>query len=407
VTFIKLIFVNRYFYPDHSATSQLLSDLVFFLAARGFRVEVVTSAQRYDDPAASLPDGERCRGVLIHRVRGLRFGRESLPGRLLDCLSFFWSAFLRLRQVVARGDCVVVKTDPPLISIPAALVARWRGAILINWLQDVFPEIATELGIMAAGGAMGRLTRAMRDWSLRRARINVVVGTRMASLCARRGIAREAIAYIPNWADELTIRPMAPDLNPLRMRWGLRDAFVVGYSGNLGRAHEFETLLGAAELLRAQPDLIFLFIGAGALMAALRQAVAVRGLRNFRFKPCQPRAGLSESLSVPDVHLVVLRPGFEGLMVPSKFYGVAAAGRAILYVGDREGEIPRLIAHAGAGWTIAPGESAALAAHILDLRDHRSECRAMGLNARRLVETRFPVGRALAAWAALLAPWKG
>ena len=403
---LKLVFVNYYFFPDCSATSQMLTDLTSFLSGLGFRVEVITSDQRCDDPAAALPDGERFRGVLIHRVRTFRFGRRRLVGRALDYLRFYWSASSRLRRIVAAGDCIVAKTDPPLISVPAALVAQRRDAVLINWLQDLFPEVATELGIITANGALGRLTRTLRDWSLRQARVNVVVGRQMAERCVARQVARTAVHYIPNWSDERGIRPLAPDTNPLRDRWGLRDAFVVGYSGNLGRAHEFETLVDAADLLRGERDLVFLFIGAGALTAPLRQAVLARGLRSFRFQPCQPREQLGESLSVPDVHLVALRPKFEGLVVPSKFYGIAAAGRAILYVGDKRGELSSLIAEAGAGWTVAPGQARALADHILYLRAHRDECQRMGLRARRLLETQFPAERAMAAWASLLAPWQ-
>lgn len=403
----KLVFVNYYFFPDASATSQLLTDLTVFLAGRGFRVEVVTSNQRCDDPAAALPDGEWHQGVLVHRVRAFRFGRGHQLGRLLDYLSFCWSAGIRLHRIVARGDCVVAKTDPPLISIPAALVARQRAALLINWLQDIFPEVATELGIIGAERTLGRLIRVLRDWSWRQARINVVVGRRMSDLCAARGIAPGAIRWIPNWADANTIRPLLARDNPLRARWGLTDSFVIGYSGNLGLAHEFETLVGAADRLRGQRDLVFLIIGGGALMDALRRATAGLGLHNIRFEPYQPRRDLAFSLTVPDVHLVVLRPPLEGLVVPSKFYGAAAAGRPVLFIGDPEGEIPRLLRDAGAGWTIAPGDADGLAALIVMLRDRQS-CRIeAGANARRLLESRFSAAQSLSAWMALLARCQG
>ncbi len=404
---MKIVFVNRYFFPDHSATSQMLTDLAGSLVERGFEVEVVTSRQRYDDPSAQLADRQDLNGILVHRVRTTRFGRGSLLGRLLDYLSFHWSAYARLLRVLAPGDCVVAKTDPPLLAVPAALAARAREADLINWLQDIFPETAQELGILPRHGPATGMLLGLRDWALRRARLNVVVGEHMRRYCAARGCSQERLRTIPNWADEGAIRPLAPRDNPLRARWGLGGAFVVGYSGNLGRAHEFETICGAAARLRPYRDLVFLFVGAGAGMDALRQTAATRGLSNLRFEPYQPRSDLAISQTAPDVHLVILRPALERLMLPSKFYSAAAAGRPILFIGDPEGELARLIRDARAGWTVAPGDADGLAALVLRLRNQQEYCREVGTNARQLLEREFGAEHSLTAWATLLAPWKG
>src|SRR5262249_17129438 len=127
----KLVFVNRFFFPDHSATSQLLTDLTFFVAQSGHDVHVVTSRQPYEEPSPALPPTEVVKGVTVHRVRTSRFGRQSLLGRTLDYLSFYVSAGLRMFWLVRPGDTIVAKTDPPLISVVAALVARLRGAGLV------------------------------------------------------------------------------------------------------------------------------------------------------------------------------------------------------------------------------------------------------------------------------------
>ena len=174
---VKLIFVNRYFHPDISATSQMLSGLAFHLAGKGAEVHVITSRQRYDDPAAALSSSELVRGVQVHRVPTSRFGRGNLLGRVLDYASFYLSASLKLASLATRGDIVIAKTDPPLISVPAMLVARLRGAQLVNWLQDLFPEVAERAGLRL-GGIAG-LARAARNLSLRKAAANVVLGERV------------------------------------------------------------------------------------------------------------------------------------------------------------------------------------------------------------------------------------
>jgi glycosyltransferase involved in cell wall biosynthesis len=357
---VRILFVNRYFHPDHSATSQMLSDLAFHLADGGHDVAVVTSRQRYEDPAAGLPERETVRGVEIYRVNTPRFGRARLAGRLFDYLGFYAAATAQLLALARPGDVIVAKTDPPLISVPAAWVARRRRARLVNWLQDLFPEVALALGVKGMDGPAGRLLQHVRNWSLRQADMNFAIGERMRERLLGLGIPASRIVVIPNWADGEAITPVRHEDNPLRREWGLEGRFVVGYSGNLGRAHEFETILGAAERLRDDPVIAFLFIGEGAQAAGVRAAAAQRGLVNVHFRPYQPRETLRYSLGVADVHLVVLRPELEGLIVPSKTYGCLAAGRPVIFVGDPEGEIASFIGRASLGWHCPVGDSSAL-----------------------------------------------
>src|SRR6266566_780915 len=143
----RVVFLNRFFYPDHSAPSQILSDLSFFLAASCVDVHVVTSQQLYHSPRASLPRDETVNQVSIHRVPTTRFGRTALWGRGIDYASYYGSVWSCARSLVGPGDVLIAKTDPPLTSVVAMLVARERNARLVNWLQDIYPEAAAELGV--------------------------------------------------------------------------------------------------------------------------------------------------------------------------------------------------------------------------------------------------------------------
>ena len=163
----------------------MLSDLAFHLATQGEEVHVITSRQRYDDAAANLPAHKSVHGVQVQRVWTTRFGRASLPGRALDYLLFYLCASIALFRLAREGDVVIAMTDPPLISVPAALVARLRGAALVNWLQDIFPEVAERMGVRLARGVPGAAIRWLRGYSLRRASINVVLGERMSSVMLR------------------------------------------------------------------------------------------------------------------------------------------------------------------------------------------------------------------------------
>lgn len=398
---LKIVFLNRFFYPDHSATSQLLTDLACDLAARGMEVHVITSRQRYDDAAARLPACEQIRGVRVHRVWTSRFGRDWLPGRAVDYLSYYLSVAWRLSRLLVRGDIVVAKTDPPLISIVAAIVARRRRAKLVNWIQDLFPEVAVALGMKGVSGRLGRRLQRWRNRSLDVAGTNVVLGRRMAARLHDEGV-RSPVVVIPNWADGDAIRPVAHADNPLRTEWRLADRFVVGYSGNLGRVHEFDTLLGAAQVLRHRPDVVFLFIGGGPQRRTVKAEIARRGLDNVMFRPYQPRDRLHHSLGAIDVHVVSLLPSMEGLIVPSKFYGIAAAGRPTLFIGDADGEIPAVLRAEHCGLTVATGDSAGVSAAILSLVDDAQGRTEMGRRARQVFERQFDQPVALARWRSVL-----
>lgn len=399
---MKLIFVNRYFHPDHSATSQILSDLAFFLAGQGHAVGVVASRQLYDDPTARLSARENRDGVRIHRVWSSRFGRRTLIGRAIDYITFYAGAAWALLRLTDTGDIVVAKTDPPLVSVIGAWVARRKGAILVNWLQDLFPEVAQELGVSLTDGRLGSVLARLRDGSLRHAAMNVVLGQRMAERLGQTGLASNRVTVIHNWTDDAAIVPLTHADNPLRAEWGLADAFVVCYSGNLGRAHEYETLIGAADRLRGREDILFLFIGGGHHQKDLETAVRGRGLTNVQFQPYQPREELGRSLAVADIHWISLRPELEGLVVPSKFYGVAAAGRPILMIGDLDGEFGRIISEHDCGVVVPVGNVDKLAEMILDLAADPARCAKMGLRARAMLDEKFSRQRSFELWLALL-----
>jgi len=399
----RLIVLNRYFFPDHSATSQLLSDLMFYFASAGVEVHVIACRQLYDDPQRQLSASATERGVFIHRVSTTKFGRSGLPGRTIDYLSFYRSAYNLMQDLIEPGDTVVAMTDPPLCSILGMRAARKKGARLVNWLQDIYPEIAVELGVPLFKGPIAFGVCYWRDRSLKAAAVNVVVGQGMAERLVKRGLKLVHIKVIHNWTDDTEIVPIPHKQNQLRKLWGLEDKFVVGYSGNLGRAHDFDTILAASERLRDDPRIIFLFIGSGHNLDKLANLVNSRGLAaSFRFIPYQERAFLKYSLGVPDLHWLSLKPELEGLIVPSKFYGIAAAGRPTIAITTVDGEIANLVRNHHCGRVIEPGESEKLAATILELSRSPEQLATMGRNARAMLDAQFTRRAAFRRWSAVL-----
>jgi len=293
-------------------------------------VAMVSSRQRYDDPQARLPARECWSGVEVHRVwTPVGSGDHVYLDGRIDYLTFYMSLPWVLWRLLRPGDVVVAKTDPPLVSLVVAPVAWLRGAILVNWLQDVFPEVAVSLGEPPIPGPLTWLLRRLRNASLRMAAMNVrhrqphggVLG------CPRLASATSA------GDSELGARGRDPadfgEHSKLRRALALQDHFVVGYSGNLGRAHDVDTLFDAAQRLVSQSRIAFLIIGGGHGYDQLQQRARKAGLGNVQFLPYQPLATLSDSMAAADLHLVSLLPALEGKIVPSKFYGIAAAERPV------------------------------------------------------------------------------
>jgi colanic acid biosynthesis glycosyl transferase WcaI len=398
----RLIFINRYFHPDQSASSRLLSDLAFALADAGHNLLILTSHQRYDDPDARLPAREVLGKISVHRLAGTRFGRIALLGRAIDYVSFYVSMAVTLLKLARAKDIIVPMTDPPMLGLFAAPIARLKGCCMINWLQDLYPEVALAVGTPFLRPIVAKVMQGFRDRSLRAADCNVVISTAMAERVLTLGVKKERIRVIHNWVDDHALAPIPAHENPFRRSWGLEDKFVVGYSGNLGRVHDIDTiLLASGELVDCQ--LVFLCIGGGAQYDALKETAEKRRLTQlFRFMPYQSETDLPNSLSAADVHWLSHKPEFEGLLFPSKFYGIAAVGRPIIAITSRQSEIAKLVSEYRCGLVIEQGDGKTLALELKRLQAAPELCSAMGAHARAMLKARFTKAQAIDAWAQTL-----
>lgn len=397
---MRLIILNQFFYPDHSATSQLMADLAESLVERGFEVTALAGRGRYNG-GAGLPARENYRGVRIERAWATGFGKGSVVGRLADYLSFYLGAASRLLSL-PRHDVVMALTTPPLIGLLALFVCRMKGMKLVALVQDIYPDVGVALGTFREGSLVTRLLDYLNGTILSRADRVIVLGDCMRErVAARLGGEREALVdVIHNWADGEKIRPLAEgERNVFAEEHGLCGRFVVQFSGNLGRVNDFDTPLEAARILRDRDDVLFLFIGDGTRRDELREHVRRNALGNVRFLPYQPRETLLYSLAAGSAHLVTLAPGLAGLSVPSKTYGILAAGRPVLFVGDPRSDVARLVAEHRCGEVIPSGDSARLAAVVSAWADDAATVARMGRAARELFLHRFDRPHAVEAYA--------
>jgi glycosyltransferase involved in cell wall biosynthesis len=376
---MRLLLINQFFHPDHSAVAQIASDLAEDLVALGHQVTVVAARGAYLG-GAGLPARETWQGVEIIRVGGTSFGKRTLPGRIADYLSFYVAAAART-LLLKRFDAVIATTAPPLVAVLGALLKGLKGSRFVYWLQDLYPELAIEFGVLAPGSLAARGFERLSRFALRRADAVVVLGDAMSSKVQAKGVPLARIHVIPNWADGKAVRPVSHESSSFRRQHGLDGRTVVLYSGNMGRGHDMRTILDAARLLCQVPNLVFAFIGDGARRGEVEAACG--DLPNVRLFPYQPREQLHDSLSAGDIHVVSQEPATLGLIEPSKLYGVLAAGRPMLYIGPPESEAARTVLEEGIGEVVAPGDAAGAARAIVALA---TRSQALGARARATFE---------------------
>ena len=379
---MKVLLLNQFFHPDLSATAQLATDLAEDLVASGLEVTALAARGSYLG-GQKLPLREVHRGIRIDRVRCTSLGKRSIARRLVDYATFFLSAAARV-LFSRRQDVVVAMSTPPLVATLGVMLRRLRGTRFVYWLQDVYPELAIAFGVVRAGSATARVLDGISRLTLRSADAVVVLGEAMAERVRAKGIDPSRVHVVPNWADERVLRPVQREGNAFRRAHDLAGKRVVLYSGNMGRAHDVATLLGAARLLRGEPDLVFLFVGEGAKRAEVE--AGARELPSIRLLPYQPREGLSESLSAGDVHVVTQSNFTVGLIEPSKLYGAMAVGRPVLFIGPAGTEAAQTVEHEGIGEVVACGDCAGAAAALGRLLQR---CGELGDRARAVFECSY------------------
>jgi glycosyltransferase involved in cell wall biosynthesis len=402
---MHVVALNQFYAPDGSATAQLLTELAEGLVRRGHRVTVVTSGPRFSrtfQGARGARLSETMNGVGLVRLPSTHLGKSNLLRRGADYLSFYLAALDTLLGLPERPDVLMPLTTPPFVALAAQLAALPMRVPLVALVQDLYPDVAVRLGVLRHGGLPHRSLATVAGLSLRHATRVVALSELMAEHLRRYGVRPERIDVIPNWALAELDRPAPTGGAEARLEYGLGDRFVVMYSGNLGAGHQFETLLAAARRLRDRRDIVFAFVGEGVRKPEVVRFVARERLTNVRVFGLAPRARLAESLAAADLHVITMRDGMEGLVVPSKLYGILAAERPALFIGPARDSVARTLDEAGAGRCFDNGDVSGVVGAILDLSAHREAGRAMGVRGRTYLGAALGRERALTAYERVL-----
>lgn len=364
---MRILLLNQFFWPDTAATGQLLSDLAEHLATSGETVDVICGSANYGG-SNSAP----CPKVSICRLPTAAFSR-SVAGRLGSYLSFIagslWYGLSR-----PAPDIVVTLTTPPLLSLVGMAIQKLRGARHVIWEMDVYPDIAVDLGVLKRNGLFARAFAWLADLPRRRADCVIALGECMRSRLATHGLAEEKIVVAENWADCDALPGRGRNVQPFPS-----EGLSIVYSGNFGRAHDAETIAGAmAQLNRPEDGFLFSFGGGGSRQAWMRNFCERNAVGNVRFLPYCERNELMQRLAASDIGLVTQHADSAGCVVPSKSYGIMAAGRPVLFIGPRNSTTGLMIQRYGCGWQIDCNDVQGLVELLRSLRARKELVHAAG-----------------------------
>jgi len=374
----RILVLNQYYWPGVEATAQLLTDLCEALADE-YEIRVLTGMLYGHE---LLPHRVVRNGVEIVRVHSTAFERSTLGLRGLNYATYLGGTLLTALSG-PRPDLVLTMTDPPMIGDVGLAVSKRFGVPLLVISEDVFPEIATKLRRLENPVLVGVLRQLVRLY-LKRADRVVAIGETMRQRLEAKGAPGERLRVIPNWIDTASITPQERE-NDWKRERKLGGKFVVMHSGNVGHAQDLDTLVRATTFLRDLDDLAVVIVGFGARHAEIQSLAARLETDKVRFLPYQPREVLPLSLAAADLHFVGLARGLSGYVVPSRLYGILAAGRPVIASAEPDSETAQVVTEVGCGVVVPPGRPELVARAIRDAYDGKLDLEDMGRRGREYV----------------------
>lgn len=369
---MRFLAINQFFWPDPAPTGQLLKDLCESIDRSVHSVAVICD-YAYD----FKPDTGIKFGVNIYGAGSGRFSRH-FWGRICSYASFFKdSTITSFRN--GPADVVLTLTTPPLISLVGTILKKLRGSRHFIWEMDIYPDVAVELNVLKRGSPVTWLIGALADFSRKRADGIIALDDDMKGRLVARGIPEHRIFVVENWADGEVLKPAPFNPGPL----------VVQYSGSLGLAHDEHTILKVMRQLRNDRRFRFMFVGGGAKRQQLEQSCESEGIGNVELRDYARPSELCSSLALGHLGLVTQLPETLGSVMPSKTYGIMAAGRPVLYVGPRQSTTARMLERYECGWQINPGDAAAMIGLLERLDRDRDLLWSAGANARSAFEKHY------------------
>jgi len=376
---MKVLLLNLYFPPDTSATAKMARTVVDVLSTKQ-DVTVLCGRPSYDPTERRswrLWQTERSGEVKIIRVGSTDFSRMQIKRRVLNYLSYV--AVAVPRALFVPSDVVLAMTDPPFEGIVGAFIALLKREPFLYNIRDMYPDMAVG-GAIVEPGLLALIWEKLHRWALRRAACVIVLGQDMRARIIAKGVDPSRIEIVRDGAEILAPNAPQPQIDPEVIRTIRGDfKFVLLHAGNLGFYGAWETLITGAKELEAE-RIGLVFVGEGAQLAQLESTAA--GSPNVRFLPFFPASKIPSVLAAADAHIVTIKRGLEGVVVPSKMYGILAAGKPIVAVAPKEADAASLGLLRGFSVAVDPDNPEEFAAAVRALAADPERLKRMGEAAR-------------------------
>ena len=385
---IKLVtVVNQFFPPDFAATGQLLNELSDGISKESnYHIKVLTGLPSYayeSDPKSKI---EKYQKRTIIRSNTSRIWPKKFGGRLINSLLFSLKIGVNLLIDRNQDDLIIYTTEPPFLLFVALIISFLKKKSFILILYDIYPDVISKLNYLNDFNFLIVLWNKINAISYEKAKNIIVLSESMkTNLVNKFPSLKNKISIIPSWVDHKKIKPLAKNENWFIEKYNLRKKFIVLYSGNQGRCHDFITIIDSAKILKSDPNIIFIFIGNGAQNRRIKDLILKLELDNFLLLPYQKLENLPFTLASADLAIVSLNKNAEGLIAPSKLYGHLSAGTPIAAISPKDSYLRKLIEKEECGKWFKNGESLKLAYWICELKSNKELQKNYSHNARKYI----------------------
>ena len=391
----KLLIYAHYFYPDVASTGQILTELCEGMTD-AFDITVICVVPSYSGTIDEKYKTKRIykeehNGIKIIRVRVPEFQKSNKISRVKNLLAYFFNSLLATLKI-EKQDYIYTISQPPILGGVLGVLGKWlKGGKLIYNIQDFNPEQT-----MAVGYSKNKLllntVMSVDKFSCKKSDKVIVVGRDMQETLRNRFNNKKVPknVFINNWINEKEIYPLEqnhPRIVEFKEKYNLKDKFIIMYSGNIGLYYDLENIIKVIGEFKDREDVVFAFVGDGTVKDKVEAYVKENNLSNVTFIPYQDKADLIYSLNAADIHWVVNAKGIKGVSVPSKLYGVMAAGKPVLGVLDEGSEARLIVEDCNCGVCIEPGNYKEISNNIEYILNNKEEIRALGSNGRQYLET--------------------
>jgi len=394
----KVLILSLVFPPDSVSTAEIMGDLALDLRARGHEVAVFTTVPHYNrDPDAERRQAmRRVWGPLLSKsdYGGVPVYHAAMPaktpsviGRMAGWIGFHAVSTIAGVLLAHKPDVIIVPSPPLSIGASAWILGALRGAPYIYNVQEIYPDIAVNLGALKNRHAI-RIFKALERFVYRKSTAVTVIAPRMRTRLVEKGVPPAKVHVIPNGVDLERLAP-GPRHNDFSSRHGLDDVLAITYAGNMGPAQGLDIVLDAARLLEASDTLRFVLIGEGSLRARLASDAAGLPQKNVLVLPYQPNALMPQIYGASDISLVPQAAATGSDAIPSKVYRIMASGRPLIAITEEDSDLAALVNAAGCGMVVSPGDARRLAELVRGAPQRLDEWREMGLRGRAHVTAHY------------------